>query len=78
MAYIQMTDHNPFDSGLMDELTDGELLAINGGGFSEKGGFDDLEASVRSQGDIDVVSKCIPRQIFLKPSICPRPPIFPR
>jgi hypothetical protein len=73
MAHTQMTDRNPFDSGLMDELTDGELLAINGGGFSEKGGFDDLGASVRSQGDLDALSKRIPR-----PSIFPRPPIFPR
>lgn len=72
MVYIQMTDSNSSDSRLMDELTARELLAINGGGFSEQGGFDDLGASVRGKGDIDVVSKPIPRPI------CPRPPIFPR
>ena len=31
MAQIQITDLNPSDSGLMDELTAKELLAINGG-----------------------------------------------
>jgi len=31
MANIQMTDRNPSDLGLMEELTDEELLAINGG-----------------------------------------------
>lgn len=36
MAHIQMTDRNPSDLGLMEELTDEELLAINGGGrFSD-------------------------------------------
>jgi hypothetical protein len=33
MARIQITDLDPADSGLMDELTDEELLAINGGGW---------------------------------------------
>jgi hypothetical protein len=31
MAHIQMTDRNPSDLESMEELTDGELLAINGG-----------------------------------------------
>ena len=31
MAHIQMTDRNPSDLEFMEELTDGELLAINGG-----------------------------------------------
>ncbi len=31
MAQIQVTDLNPSDSQLLDELTDEELLAINGG-----------------------------------------------
>lgn len=31
MAHIQMTDRNPSDLGLMEELTNEELLAINGG-----------------------------------------------
>ncbi len=31
MAHIQMTDRNPSDLKPMEELTDGELLAINGG-----------------------------------------------
>ncbi len=31
MAQIQITDLNPSDFGFMDELTDEELLAINGG-----------------------------------------------
>lgn len=35
MAHIQMTDRNPSDLGLMEELTDEDLLAINGGGFSD-------------------------------------------
>ena len=35
MAHIQMTDRNPSDLGIMEELTDEELLAINGGGFSD-------------------------------------------
>jgi exopolysaccharide biosynthesis predicted pyruvyltransferase EpsI len=33
MAQIQITDLNPSDSELMDELTPEQLLAINGGGF---------------------------------------------
>jgi len=33
MAHIQMTDRNPSDLEPMEELTDGELLAINGGFF---------------------------------------------
>jgi hypothetical protein len=32
MAQIQITDLNPSDFGLTEELTDEELLAINGGG----------------------------------------------
>jgi hypothetical protein len=32
MAKIQITDLNPSDFGLMEELTDEELLAIMGGG----------------------------------------------
>jgi hypothetical protein len=31
MAQIQITDLNPSDFGFMEELTDEELLAINGG-----------------------------------------------
>jgi len=31
MAPIQMTDYNPSDLEPMEELTDGELLAIKGG-----------------------------------------------
>jgi lactobin A/cerein 7B family class IIb bacteriocin len=31
MPQIQITDLNPSDSGLMEELTVKELLAINGG-----------------------------------------------
>ena len=31
MAHIQVTDRNPSDLEPMEELTDGELLAINGG-----------------------------------------------
>lgn len=31
MAHIQMTDRNPSDLRFMEELTDEELLAINGG-----------------------------------------------
>jgi hypothetical protein len=31
MAHIQMTDRNSSDLESMEELTDGELLAINGG-----------------------------------------------
>jgi len=31
MAQIQITDLKPSDFGLMEELTDEELLAINGG-----------------------------------------------
>jgi hypothetical protein len=31
MNHIQITDLNPSDSGLMDELTDEEFLAVNGG-----------------------------------------------
>ena len=31
MAQIQMTDFNPSGSELIEELTDEELLAINGG-----------------------------------------------
>ena len=31
MAHIQMTDRSPSDLRLMAELTEGELLAINGG-----------------------------------------------
>jgi len=31
MAHTQMTDHNPSNLGLMEELTDKELSAINGG-----------------------------------------------
>jgi len=31
MAHIQMTDRNPCNLEPMEELTDGELLAINGG-----------------------------------------------
>ena len=31
MAKIQITDLNPSDFGFMEELTDEELLAINGG-----------------------------------------------
>ena len=38
MAHIQMTDRNPSDLGLMEELTDEELLAINGGGIGALGG----------------------------------------
>lgn len=34
MAHIQMTDLNPSDLEFMEELTDGELLAINGGRVS--------------------------------------------
>jgi hypothetical protein len=33
MAHIQMTDRNSSDLESMEELTDGELLAINGGLF---------------------------------------------
>jgi len=33
MAYIQMTDRNPSDLETMEELTEEELLAINGGFF---------------------------------------------
>lgn len=32
MAQIQITDLNPSDFGFMEELTDEELLAINGSG----------------------------------------------
>lgn len=40
MAHIQMTDRNPSDLGLMEELTNEELLAINGGGLGAViGGF---------------------------------------
>jgi hypothetical protein len=38
MAHIQMTDHNPSDLGLMEELTDEELLTINGGALGALGG----------------------------------------
>jgi len=51
MAHIQMTDRNPSDLGIMEEvekltseelldeeLTDEELLAINGGGLGALGG----------------------------------------
>jgi len=31
MAHTQMTDRNPSDLEFMEELTDEELLAINGG-----------------------------------------------
>jgi hypothetical protein len=31
MSHIQMTDRNPSDLEPMEELTDGELLAINAG-----------------------------------------------
>lgn len=31
MSQIQITDLNPSDFGFMEELTDEELLAINGG-----------------------------------------------
>jgi len=31
MAQIQITDLNPSDFGFLEELTDEELLAINGG-----------------------------------------------
>lgn len=33
MAKTQMTDRHPSDLGLLEELTDEELSAINGGGF---------------------------------------------
>jgi hypothetical protein len=33
MSHIQMTDRNPSDLEPMEELTDGELLAINAGFF---------------------------------------------
>jgi bacteriocin-like protein len=33
MAQIKITDLNPSESGLMEELTDEELMAINGGGI---------------------------------------------
>jgi hypothetical protein len=33
MAHIQRTNLNPSDSELMEELTDEELLKINGGSF---------------------------------------------
>jgi hypothetical protein len=36
MAHTQMTDRNPSELGLMEELTDRELLAINGGVFSSR------------------------------------------
>ena len=42
MAHIQMTDRNPSDLGLMEELTDEELLAVNGGGF-----WDSLKDTVK-------------------------------
>lgn len=35
MAQIQITDLNPSDFGFMEELTDEELLAINGAGDPE-------------------------------------------
>lgn len=50
MAHIQMTDRNPSDLGLMEELTDEDLLAINGGGkFSDWwDGVDDTVGDVIS------------------------------
>jgi predicted phage tail protein len=36
MAQIQITDLNPSDFGFMEELTEEELLAINGGGWFNK------------------------------------------
>jgi len=33
MAQIQITDLNPSDSGFMEELTDEEILVINGGAW---------------------------------------------
>ncbi len=46
MAHIQITDLNPSDSGLIEELTEEELLEINGGfgwvtwlGSPSKGGI---------------------------------------
>ena len=40
MAKNQITDLNPSDFASMEELTDEELLEINGGGFwSDIGGF---------------------------------------
>ncbi len=38
MAHIQMTDRNFSDLEVMEELTDEELLAINGGAFGAVGG----------------------------------------
>jgi hypothetical protein len=36
MAQTQMTDRHPSGLGVPEELTDEELLAINGGGFFSK------------------------------------------
>jgi hypothetical protein len=33
MAHVQITDLNSSDFGLMEELTEEELLEINGGGW---------------------------------------------
>ena len=33
MDHIEMTDRNPSDLGVMEELTDEELLEIQGGSF---------------------------------------------
>ena len=38
MAHIQMTDGNLCDLEVMEELTNEELLAINGGGLGALGG----------------------------------------
>ena len=38
MAHIQRTDHNFSDLEFMEELTNEELLAIDGGGFGALGG----------------------------------------
>ena len=71
MAHTQMTDRNLSDLGFMEELTNEELLAINGGGF-----WDDIEDKGK-----DIISLRMPiRHVKIWPVkvIWSILPIFPR
>jgi bacteriocin-like protein len=59
MDHIEMTDRNPSDLGVMEELTDEELSAIDGGALGAVGGatgsildnvFNSKPISLRSAG----------------------------
>lgn len=49
MAHIQITNLNSSDSDFGDELTDEELLAINGGSISDK--IHDVANAIDRWGD---------------------------